>query len=73
MREEKLLDAFLPEEMPEELDLVDETNWEDKVIFLSLEEAGLEEQNDWDAFDCIGASGYNYLYWDNSSSELTEF
>ena len=73
MRNEKELDAFLPDEMPEELDLVDETNWEDKVIFLSLEDAGLEEVNDWDAFDCVGASQYNQDYWDNSSSELTEF
>ena len=73
MREEKPLDAFLPDEIPEELDLADQANWEDNTIFISLEEAGLEEQQDWDAFDCTGASEYNRLYWDDSSSELTEF
>lgn len=72
MREEKELDAFLTDILPDELDLVDETNWEDNVLFLSLEEAGLEEK-ELEPFDCVGASEYNYQYWDGSSSELTEF
>jgi len=72
MREEKELDAFIPDVFPDELDLVDEANWEDNVLFLSLEEAGLEEK-ELDAFDLVGASEYNYQYWDGSSSELTEF
>lgn len=73
MREQRELDAFLPDVMPEELDLVDEINWEDNTIFLSFEEAELEEAQNWDAFDCIGAAEYNRLYWDDSSSEFTEF
>jgi len=72
MREEKELDAFLPDIFPDELDLVDETNWEDNVLFLTLEEAGLEEK-ELEPFDLIGASEYNRQYWDGSSSELTEF
>jgi len=72
MREEKELDAFLPDIFPDELDLVDETNWEDNVLFLTLEEAGLEEK-ELEPFDLIGASEYDYQYWDGSSSELTEF
>jgi hypothetical protein len=72
MREQKELDAFLSDIFPDELDLVDETNWEDNVLFLSLEEAGLEEK-ELEPFDLIGASEYNYQYWDGSSSELTEF
>jgi hypothetical protein len=72
MREQKELDAFLPDVFPDELDLVDEANWEDNVLFLSLEEAGLEEK-ELDAFDLVGASEYNDQYWDGSSSELTEF
>jgi hypothetical protein len=72
MHEQKELDAFLPDIFPDELDLADEANWEDNVLFLSLEEAGLEEK-ELEPFDCVGASEYNYQYWDGSSSELTEF
>jgi hypothetical protein len=44
MHEQKELDAFLPDIFPDELDLADEANWEDNTLFLSLEEAGLEEK-----------------------------
>lgn len=72
MREEKELDYFIPDYFPENLDLVDEINWEDNTQFITLEEAGLEEK-ELDPFDCIGAGEYNRQYWDGSSSELTEF
>jgi hypothetical protein len=72
IHDEKPLDYFIPDYFPENLDLVDQTNWEDNVLFLTLEEAGLEEK-ELEPFDCVGASEYNYQYWDGSSSELTEF
>ncbi len=72
MRLQKDLDFFLPNELGEVNDLVDEMQWEDLINFISLEEAGLEERGEWDAFDCIGASQYNYEYWDGESSEVTE-
>jgi len=71
MRVEKELDAFLCDVFPDELDLADEANWEDNVLFISLEDAGLEEK-ELEPFDLIGASEYNSQYWDGSSSELTE-
>ncbi len=62
---------FLSDIFPDELDLVDQANWEDNVLFLTLEEAGLEER-ELEPFDCVGASVYNEQYWDGSSSEVTE-
>lgn len=42
-------DNFFPAALPQ-FDLVEEASWEDNVEFLTLEEAGLEEE--WDhAFD----------------------
>ena len=71
MRNEKELDAFISDTL-EVSDLVDEMNWEDNTEFLSLEDAGLEESSDWDCFDCVGASQYNFDYWDGESSEVSE-
>jgi hypothetical protein len=63
----------------EQLDLVDEMNWEDsdKVEKISLEEAGLEEENDHvhGVFHSNEGSLYNYLAWyyDDGSSIGCEF
>ena len=53
------LTATLPEweEEEYELDLVDEAEWEDHVVFLTLQEAGLEEED----FDTVQAAQKVYF------------
>lgn len=54
------LTATLPtwEEEEEELDLADEMEWEDHVVFLTLQEAGLEDA---DCFDTVQAAQKVYF------------
>jgi len=58
-----------------EFDLVDEANWEDRAreegLILSLEEAGLEESQDGDSFDCGGAYGHADWFYDNDDSAFS--
>jgi hypothetical protein len=54
--------------MTEELDLVDEMQWEDVVEFETLEENGLEESNEDDAFDCNGFYYHSLWFYDGDSS-----
>jgi hypothetical protein len=56
----------------EQLDLVDEMNWEDsdKVEKISLEEAGFEESNAMD--NAFAASIYAYVDW-FYDGEMSEF
>ena len=41
-------------------------------VFITLEEAGLEESSSDSAFDCVGAARHNEWFYDGSSSEYTE-
>ncbi len=50
----------------------DRTEKQPKPVFITLEEAGLEESSAGDAFDCVGAARHNAYFWDGSSSEFTE-
>ncbi len=51
------LTATLPTWEEEELDLADEMEWEDHVVFLTLQEAGLEEED----FDTVQAAQRVYF------------
>lgn len=45
----EIIDSFMPDTFPafEEMDLVEQMDWEDNTIFISLEAAGLvEREND---------------------------
>ena len=53
-------------------DLVCEMDWEDHTDFLTLEAAGLEEDNSEDAFDCVGEPRHNEWFYDGESSEFTD-
>lgn len=57
--------------MYEELDLVDEMQWEDsdKVEFLTLEEAGLEEA----CFDTVQAECAQYFDEEGGSANCRDF
>ncbi len=68
----KALDHFLPDVLPafDEMDLIEQMAWEDNTDFLSLEDAGLEEDNSNDAFDCVGAAMHNDYFYDGESSDL---
>ena len=56
-------------------DLVDEMQWEDRAqesgLFLSLEEAGLEESQDGDSFDCGGAYAHADWFYDGDESAFS--
>lgn len=58
-----------------QFDLVDEMQWEDRAqesgLFLSLEEAGLEESQDGDSFDCSGAFGHAEWFYDGDESAFS--
>ena len=58
-----------------EFDLVDEAQWEDRArdegLFLTLEEAGLEESQEGDSFDCGGAYAHAQWFYDNDEDAFT--
>ena len=54
------------------LDLVDEMQWEDIVEFDSLEEVGLEEENETDNSFKHGILSYLNWFYDGESSEYNE-
>ena len=58
----------------EEIDLVDEMNWEDsdKIEKLDLETAGLEERNELDVSFKSGILTYLDWWHDGSASDYTE-
>ena len=55
-----------------QLDLVDEMQWEDVVEFDSLEEVGLEEENETDNSFKHGILSYLNWFYDGESSEYNE-
>ena len=61
---------FVVEPTPGPLDLADEADWEDRVEFVSLEEAGMEES----ASHADGDSGViEYVEWVNEGEDARDW
>jgi hypothetical protein len=58
-----------------QFDLVDQMQWEDRAreenLFLTLEEAGLEESQVGDSFDCGGAYAHAQWFYDDDDSAFS--
>jgi len=67
---EEFMPQFIVEPAPGPLDLADEADWEDRVEFVSLEEAGLEES----ASHADGDSGViAYVEWVNEGEDSRDW
>jgi hypothetical protein len=61
---------FVVEPTPGPLDLADEADWEDRVEFVSLEAAGLEERQ-WEIDASSGVM--QYVHWANEGEDARDW
>ena len=61
---------FIVEPTPGPLDLADEADWEDRVEFVSLEAAGLEERQ-WEIDASSGVM--QYVHWANEGEDARDW
>ena len=67
---EEFMPQFIAEPAPGPLDLADEADWEDRVEFVSLEAAGLEERQ-WEIDASSGVM--QYVHWANEGEDARDW